>query len=519
MSKILNGLDVELKELEWLLGSGVLGRSQNLVHMLKFICDKHFQGQASQITEYAVAVEALGRRSDFNPQSDTIVRVTAHQLRKRLQEVYEGEGAGRPVHILIPPGQYAPSFVRHDQATEEALEDETMEEIPEGISTEIAAGISTPAIEEVPVAESELPITPARAPLRWWLILGTVLASAALIWGTLQLENHLRKHRPISSATNGAGGTVVMGHAVRALLGDGRQPYLDRSGFTWTPGNFCAGGSSVSEPVHEIAGTEDPTIFLAGIRGNSHCIFPVDPGIYEVHLLFSEDSDLQEATTRAVIFLNGSDGNTLDVVDDAGGNYIATTKVYSGVRPENDGAIHIDFVSEASALKAVEILPASSEALLPIRILGGATSSYKDPEGHLWLADHYYIGGRRGQLPANAQAEEGGLYGSHRVGHFRYILPVIPSERYRVRLYFQEPWFGKQNGGTGGASSRIFDVWCNGIPLLHHFDILQEANTDPVIKTFDHVQATAQGKIELYFTPVVNYPIVDAIEVLPESPQ
>jgi hypothetical protein len=88
-----------------------------------------------------------------------------------------------------------------------------------------------------------------------------------------------------------------------------------------------------------------------------------------------------------------------------------------------------------------------------------------------------------------------------------------------VRLYFQEPWFGKQNGGTGGASSRIFDVWCNGIPLLHHFDILQEANTDPVIKTFDHVQATAQGKIELYFTPVVNYPIVDAIEVLPESPQ
>jgi hypothetical protein len=465
--------------------------------MLKFICEKHFEGQTGQITEYAVAVEALGRRAEFNPQSDTIVRVTAHQLRKRLQEVYEGEGAGRPVHILIPPGQYAPSFVRREEATAE---------------------IPTPVIEDPPVADSPQEIVAPKAPKRrWWLIPGALLAVAALIWGTFLLENHLRTHQTLSSATaKGEAGNVVLGHPVRVLLGDGRAPYVDHSGNTWAPGNFCAGGSSLAEPNHEIAGTEDPAIFLGGIRGNAHCIFPVDPGIYEVHLLFAEDSELREATSRAVFFLNGSDGNTLDVVDDAGGNYIETTKVFSGVRPENDGAIHIDFVSEVSALKAVEILPASSEALLPVRILGGSSVSYKDPEGHIWLSDRYFIGGRQGQIPTNSRSGEGGIYGSHRVGHFRYILPVIPFEKYRVRLYFQEPWFGKQNGGTGGPSSRIFDVWCNGVALLRNFDILREANSDPVVKTFDHVQATAQGKIELSFTPVVNYPIVDAIEVLPE---
>jgi hypothetical protein len=125
------------------------------------------------------------------------------------------------------------------------------------------------------------------------------------------------------------------------------------------------------------------------------------------------------------------------------------------------------------------------------------------------------IGGR----PGNAKVvknEQAGLYGSHRVGNFRYYIPVVPLEKYRVRLFFQEPWFGKENVGIGGAGSRVFDVWCNGVALLNDFDILKESNSSPVVKTFDNVQATAQGKIELIFSPVINYPLVNAIEVLPE---
>jgi len=496
MSTVLNGMDIEREELNWLLTSGVLGRSQNLAQMLKFICEKHFEGKESQITEHSVAVEALGRRSDFNPQSDTIVRVTAHLLRKRLQEVYEGEGAARPVHILIPPGQYAPSFVRQKKAEPET---------------------SIPGIGEQPDSESGDAIAGLKRPGRWWMVPGIILASAALICIALLLVNHFRgRPTPVSSTIGENPGAVVSGHPVRALLGEGRKTYVDHSGNTWMPGDYCKGGSSIAEPDQKIAGTDDPAIFLGGIRGNSHCVFPVEPGMYEVHLLFAEISDLPEATSRAVFFLNGSDGNTLDVVDDAGGDYIATTKVFSGVRPQNDGAIHIDFISEISALKAVEILPAPSEALLPIRILSAASASYKDRQGRIWLSDRYFIGGRRGNLPKGQKSEGDGIYGSHRVGHFRYILPVIPFEKYRVRLFFQEPWFGKQNGGTGGPSSRIFDVWCNGVALLSNFDILREASSEPVSKTFDNIQATAQGKIELDFTPVVNYPIIDAIEVMPE---
>jgi hypothetical protein len=59
-------------------------------------------------------------------------------------------------------------------------------------------------------------------------------------------------------------------------------------------------------------------------------------------------------------------------------------------------------------------------------------------------------------------------------------------------------------------------VSCNGVALLTNFDILSDAGPSPTIKTFDNVQATAEGKIELSFTPVLNYALINAIEVLPE---
>ena len=64
--------EAERQECEWLLTSGVLGRSGNLARVLKYVCDEHFQGRADQIKEYTIAVEALGRRTAFDPQTDTV---------------------------------------------------------------------------------------------------------------------------------------------------------------------------------------------------------------------------------------------------------------------------------------------------------------------------------------------------------------------------------------------------------------------------------------------------------------
>jgi hypothetical protein len=60
-------------------------------------------------------------------------------------------------------------------------------------------------------------------------------------------------------------------------------------------------------------------------------------------------------------------------------------------------------------------------------------------------------------------------------------------------------------------------VACNGEMLIKNFDILAVGDSAPVIKTFDNIQATAGGRIELSFMPVVNYAVINAIEVLPEN--
>ena len=74
----------------------------------------------------------------------------------------------------------------------------------------------------------------------------------------------------------------------------------------------------------------------------------------------------------------------VDVVDDAGGDGIATSTVVTGVAPENDGAIHIDLTSEVSLLNAVDILPAPSASLLPVRIVV-SSKPYTDSSGQLWV--------------------------------------------------------------------------------------------------------------------------------------
>src|SRR5512141_3017611 len=101
----------ERHELEAILASGILNRAPNLAHLLQYVCARYFEGAGEQIKEYNIAVDALGRPADFDQKRDSIVRVEAHRLRKRLREYYEADGADHAIRIDIPPGQYAPRFL------------------------------------------------------------------------------------------------------------------------------------------------------------------------------------------------------------------------------------------------------------------------------------------------------------------------------------------------------------------------------------------------------------------------
>src|SRR5580700_4118836 len=112
----------EKNELQSLLASGIFDRAPNLAQVLTYVCEKYFEGAAEQIKEYNIAVEALGRPAGFAQKRDSIVRVEAHRLRKRLREYYEADGAAHNMRIEIPPGQYAPTFLRQLRAQEPPVE-------------------------------------------------------------------------------------------------------------------------------------------------------------------------------------------------------------------------------------------------------------------------------------------------------------------------------------------------------------------------------------------------------------
>src|SRR5208337_2227384 len=103
-------------ELAAVIASGIFAKAPSLALLLDYVCTKYFEGQANQIKEYSIAVEALGRPPSFDPKQDSIVRVEAFRLRKRLKQYYENEGASRHVRIVIPSGQYVPQFLENGRS-------------------------------------------------------------------------------------------------------------------------------------------------------------------------------------------------------------------------------------------------------------------------------------------------------------------------------------------------------------------------------------------------------------------
>jgi hypothetical protein len=62
--------------------------------------------QGEQLNEYAIATEALGRSPDFDPKSDSTVRVHIARLRAKLKEFNEAAGPDFPLRLALPLGRH-----------------------------------------------------------------------------------------------------------------------------------------------------------------------------------------------------------------------------------------------------------------------------------------------------------------------------------------------------------------------------------------------------------------------------
>ncbi|HYL38612.1 MAG TPA: hypothetical protein VEV17_22030, partial [Bryobacteraceae bacterium] len=98
------------RQLERVLSSAEFVRSERLSRFLRLVVELHLDGKDEEIKESLIGVEVFGRRPDYDPKRDSIVRTEASRLRARLFEYYAGGGKADPVIIDLPKGRYMPVF-------------------------------------------------------------------------------------------------------------------------------------------------------------------------------------------------------------------------------------------------------------------------------------------------------------------------------------------------------------------------------------------------------------------------
>lgn len=99
---------------------------------LEFTVEQVLAGRGEEIKEYLIALEVYGRKPDYDPKIDSIVRVEASRVRARLKEYYAADGVEDPLLIDLPKGSYVPSFARRELATASAVPAEAVARVNGG---------------------------------------------------------------------------------------------------------------------------------------------------------------------------------------------------------------------------------------------------------------------------------------------------------------------------------------------------------------------------------------------------
>jgi hypothetical protein len=457
-------LEDQRDALQRILTSSHFDRAPNLVQLLRYICEQSFAGQAESIKEYNIAVEALGRSTDFDQKKDSIVRVEAHRLRKRLAEYYLGPGARDPVAITLPSGTYIPHFS--------------------------FAGV-TETRKSIPI--SYTPVYGARA----------------------------KPFNPLLTPLE------LNEEGLRIMCGLPSSRVKDRDGVLWSGDQYVEGGGIFTSTPKFIARTRTPELYLRRREGEFTYRIPLRPGCYELRLHFAEtvfgEGNIAgggESSRLMRVMCNGDLLPISDVLTEAGGPNTALVRVFRDVSPAEDGYLHLRFskVEENPFLNGLELLPGIPGRLLPVRI-AALSDGFETESGQVWTSDRYFQGG---QLVARREtvegAESGHLFAGERYGRFTYSIPVDPRGRYCLKLHFAEMWFGPGMPGGGGEGSRIFQVSCNGKSLLENFDVFRAAGAAlrAVTRTFHDLEPTSDGHLNLMFLPWRHYALIHGIEVLEE---
>lgn len=148
----------------------------------------------------------------------------------------------------------------------------------------------------------------------------------------------------------------------------------------------------------------------------------------------------------------------------------------------------------------------------PVRIKAGVTDKMTDAEGNVWLADEGFADGETYAVDdaTITNTTDQVLYRTERYSMTAYNF-LVPNGQYTVKLHFAEVYTG-----ISGPGDRVFSFNVQGHEFKD-FDIWVKAGgfDKAYIESVD-VEVT-NGTLNITFTPNVENPKINGIEILPRS--
>jgi hypothetical protein len=102
--------DGRADQIRTILESRTFRNTEVLKRLLDYLGRQAIEGPAEDLKEYTVGIQAFSKPADYDPQTDSSVRVQAGKLRQKLDEYYRMEGQQDGLLVELPKGHFRLEF-------------------------------------------------------------------------------------------------------------------------------------------------------------------------------------------------------------------------------------------------------------------------------------------------------------------------------------------------------------------------------------------------------------------------
>jgi hypothetical protein len=286
------------KVMERAAASVQLKRAARAREFLFYVGSKSLKEGCTEIHEQEIGHAVFGRDPDYETSLDNIVRVSATDLRKRIDGYFANEGADEPLIFEIPRGSYTPVFRWRPE--------EDPRKAPDGVPETAARPAPVPYYRQLPF------LIPAVVSI-------LLAAGCALLW---------RQNRALARPHNAWGGKPALAELWPRFLNSSRPTDVILADDSYDLVENIAGQSfslndylnrSYMEKIEASHLSPDRKADLRLIIERSHGgigdfnaaqrVWALDPVSPRLHLLFARDYSADLIKRDNVVLIGGQEAN------------------------------------------------------------------------------------------------------------------------------------------------------------------------------------------------------------------